>query len=180
MRPVDSCQIYSSLSHPFFLDSVDFLTPFPSTGQFIFSISLIPWCLSHPQVNSFSQFRWLPDTFPIHGSIHPLNFIDPLMPFPSTGQFIFPNSSGSSTTYFSQSPHTHRMKKYQNALPHTETRDSGISHIPAYFHTLGGLKEPRGVQRGTASSPLRSSLYVNVNWRVPGQSPRKDYRIVQT
>ena len=116
MRPVDSCQIYSSLSHPFFLDSVDFLTPFPSTGQFIFSISLIPWCLSHPQVNSFSQFRWLPDTFPIHGAIHPLNFIDPLTPFPSTGQFIFPNSSGSSTTYFSQSPHTHRRTKRTSPL----------------------------------------------------------------
>ena len=116
MRPVDSCQIYSSLSHPFFLDSIDSLTPFPSTGQFIFPIPLTSWHLSHPQVNSFSQFRWLPDTFPIHGAIHPLNFVDPLMPFPSTGQFIFPNSSGSSTTYFSQSPHTHRRTKRTSPL----------------------------------------------------------------
>ena len=161
MRPVDSCQIYSSLSHPFFLDSVDFLTPFPSTGQFIFSISLIPWCLSRPQVIPFSQFRWLPDTFPIHGAIHLPKFIDPLTPFPSTGQFIFPNSSGSSTTYFSQSPHTHRMKKYQNSLPHTETRDSGISHIPAYFHTLGGLKSP-GVCRGERRVPLCGLLYMSM------------------
>ena len=88
MRPVDSCQIYSSLSHPFFLDSVDFLTPFPSTGQFIFPIPLTSWHLSHPRVNSSSQFRWSPDAFPIHRSIHSRNFVDSLTPFPSTGQFI--------------------------------------------------------------------------------------------
>ena len=55
-------------------------------------------------------------------------------------------------------------EKYQlDIFSLCENKDELLSHIPAYFHTLGGLKEPRGVQRGTASSPLRSSLHVNVN-----------------
>ena len=133
MRPVDSCQIYSSLSHPFFLDSIDFLTPFPSTGQFILSISLISWYLSRPQVIPFSQFRWLPDAFPIHGAIHPLNFVDPLTPFPSTGQFIFPNSVDSSTTYFSLSHLT--PIEWKNTRIPFPLRRPGILAFLIFLHT---------------------------------------------
>lgn len=137
----DTFPIHGAI-HP--LNFVDLLMPFPSTGHPILSISLIPWHLSYPQVNSSSQFHWSPDAFPIHGAIH-------LPKFRWLLHYLL----------LSQSPHTHRMKKYQNSLPHTETRDSGISHIPAYLYTLGGLKSP-GVCRGERRVPLCGLLYMSM------------------
>ena len=54
------------------------------------------------------------------------------------------------------------MKKYQNSLPHTETKDSGTSNISTYFHTLGGLKA-QGCAEGNGEFPFALLLHANVN-----------------
>ena len=46
------------------------------------------------------------------------------------------------------------MKKYQDNFPHTETECSGTFCIFTYIDNLGGVKKPRGVQRGPARSHL--------------------------
>ena len=46
------------------------------------------------------------------------------------------------------------MKKYQDNFPHTETECSGTFCMFTYIDNLGGVKKPRGVQRGPARSHL--------------------------
>ena len=42
------------------------------------------------------------------------------------------------------------MKKCQDNFLHTETRDSGTFCMFTYLDNQGGIKKPRGVQRGPA------------------------------
>ena len=46
------------------------------------------------------------------------------------------------------------MKKYQNTFLHSRVRCSGIFNRFTYLKNVGGLRKPRGVQRGLAKSPL--------------------------
>ena len=46
------------------------------------------------------------------------------------------------------------MKKCQDNFLHTETRDSGTFCMFTYLANQGGVKKPRGVQRGPARSHL--------------------------
>ena len=46
------------------------------------------------------------------------------------------------------------MKKYQDNFLHTEIGDSGTFCMFTYIDNLGGVKKPRGVQRGPARSHL--------------------------
>lgn len=135
---------FRSLSHPFSCIPLTFVR---LTLLQIIHFHAPRWLLSDlffSKSSIFPRFHWLPDTFPIHGAIH-------LPKFRWLLHYLL----------LSQSPHTHRMKKYQNSLPHTETRDSGISHIPAYLYTLGGLKSP-GVCRGERRVPLCGLLYMSM------------------
>ena len=46
------------------------------------------------------------------------------------------------------------MIEYQNNFLHTEIGDSGTFCMFTYIDNLGGVKKPRGVQRGPVRSPL--------------------------
>jgi len=46
------------------------------------------------------------------------------------------------------------MIEYQNNFLHTEIGDSGTFCMFTYIDNLGGVKKPRGVQRGPARSHL--------------------------
>ena len=124
---------FRSLSHPFSCIPLTFVR---LTLLQIIHFHAPRWLLSDlffSKSSIFPRFHWLPDTFPIHRAIHPLNFIDPLTPFPSTGQFIFSNSVDSSTTYFSLSHLT--PIEWKNTRIPFPIRRPGILAFLIFLHT---------------------------------------------
>ena len=54
------------------------------------------------------------------------------------------------------------MIEYQNNFLHTEIGDSGTFCMFTYIDNLGGVKKPRGVQRGAALCPFAVFSHSNV------------------